>query len=211
MSEVSALFWDLGGVILSNAWDHKERAEAIRHFGLDAGEFEDRHNSLFEALERGEITLGAYLDHAIFYRKRGFTAEQFTAFMLEQSSENPQSRAVLDQITHLRRYVLVTLNNESAELNAYRVRKFQLTRNFAAFFTSCYLGIRKPAEEMYRRALGMTQRAPEECVFIDDRIENLEPANRIGMRTIHFQDAAQLRQELAAHGVNVEATPAKVR
>lgn len=211
MSEVTALFWDLGGVILSNAWDHKERAAAIRQFGLDAEDFEDRHSSLYEALECGEITLGTYLNRAIFYRRRSFSPEEFTAFMLEQSSENPEGRAVLDEVTNLRRYLLVALNNESAEMNAYRVRKFQLTRNFTAFLTSCYLGMRKPDDQIYRRALAITQRAPEECIFIDDRTANLDAANRIGMGTIHFQDPMQLRQELAARGVSVSAMPARAR
>ncbi len=83
----------------------------------------------------------------------------------------------------------------------YRIREFQLTRNFSAFFTSCYLGVRKPDDAIYRLALDITQRAPEQCLFIDDREANLEPARRLGMRTIHFQNPAQLAQELKQEGV----------
>ena len=99
------------------------------------------------------------------------------------------------------RYLLATLNNESAELNAYRIREFQLTRNFSVFFTSCYLGVRKPDDAIYRLALDITQRAPEECIFIDDRLLNLECARRLGMRTIHFQNPAQLAKDLMHEGV----------
>ncbi len=49
----------------------------------------------------------------------------------------------------------------------------------------------------------MTQRRAEECLFIDDRELNLECARQMGMHTIHFQSAVQLRQELEANGVTV--------
>ena len=92
--------------------------------------------------------------------------------------------------------MLATLNNEGRELNAYRIEKFHLQRNFSAFFSSCYLGLRKPDQAIYSRALEITQRPAAECVFIDDRAENLEGARQVGMRTIHFQTPAQLRAEL---------------
>ena len=78
-----------------------------------------------------------------------------------------------------------------------------MRREFKAFFSSCYLGVRKPDEGIYKLALEVTQRDPEESLFIDDRELNLECAKQLGMRTIHFQNAAQLRQDLAASGVSI--------
>jgi putative hydrolase of the HAD superfamily len=205
MSEVTSLFWDIGGVVLSNGWDAPSRAAAIRHFALDAQDFEQRHDAVFEAWEMGQIALEAYLDRTIFYRSRPFSRKEFTDFMFSQSTEKPETRELLDELTDARRYFMATLNNEAAELNAYRIRTFHLTRNFSAFFSSCYLGARKPAEELYRRALEITQRAPEECIFIDDRPENLEAPKRLGMRTIQFLNAAQLSAELAGRNVGVGA------
>jgi putative hydrolase of the HAD superfamily len=205
MSEVKALFWDVGGVILSNGWDKAERAAAIRRFSLDAEDFEELHEQTFAAFESGQITLNEYLKRTVFYREQPFSLEEFREFMLTRSTENAVTRALLDGITATRRYFLATLNNEGAEINAYRIRTFQLWRNFSAFFSSCYLGTRKPAELIYRRALEITQRAPEECIFIDDRPENLEAPRRLGMQAIQFVDAAQLRAELAARNVEMEA------
>ena len=190
MPEVTALFWDVGGVILSNGWDREERSAAIKHFGLDAESFEERHELVNTAFESGRMTLDAYLEQTVFYCPRTFSQDEFKAFLFAQSTENSGTRAVLDEVTAAGRYLLATLNNESAELNAYRIRQFQLTRNFKVFFTSCYLGVRKPDAAIYRLALDITQRAPEECIFIDDRLLNLECARRLGMRTIHFQNPA---------------------
>ena len=111
---------------------------------------------------------------------------------------------MLKEISKTGNYLLATINNEPRELNEFRIQKFNLRREFKAFFSSCYLGVRKPDEGIYKLALEVTQRTPEECVFIDDRELNLECARQMNMTTIHFQNAAQLRQELAANGVAVK-------
>ena len=198
---VTALFWDIGGVILSNGWDAAARGEAARCFALDAADLEKRHEIPFAAFEAGKITLEAYLDQAVFYRPRPFTREELTAFVFAQSTENREARAVLDELTASRRYLLAALNNEGLELNAYRIREFNLTRNFTAFFSSCYVGLRKPDPAIYRLALDITQRAADECVFIDDRPANLEGARQVGMRAIRFENPAQLRAALEQNGV----------
>jgi putative hydrolase of the HAD superfamily len=199
------MFWDIGGVILSNGWDHQERSAALQHFGLDVQEFDRRHELVVDAFERGQMTLETYLRQTVFYAPRAFTPEEFKAVFFAQSTEMPGTRPILDELSAAGRYLLATLNNESAELNAYRIQHFGLTRNFSAFFSSCYLGLRKPGAAIYQRALDITQRAPGECLFIDDRSENLEAPERLGMRTIHFQNPAQLAKDLLQQGVRAAA------
>jgi len=203
MPEVTALFWDIGGVILSNGWDRPARANAARKFGLDWEELQDRHDLASPAFETGQITLDTYLKRTVFYRKRDFTREEFLDFIFAQSREFPESRSVLSELAASGRYLLCTINNEALELNERRIKQFNLRREFKAFFSSCYVGIRKPDEGIYRLTLEVTQRAPGECVFIDDRALNLESAQQLGMGTVHFQNAAQLREDLKAKGVIV--------
>ena len=203
MADVTALFWDVGGVILSNGWDRAARAAAAKQFGLDWEDFQDRHELASPAFETGQITIDTYLQRTVFYRKRAFTRDEFIAFIFEQSQEFPESRAVLSGLAQAGKYLLATINNEPLELNLRRIEQFNLRREFEAFFSSCFVGKRKPDEGIYRMALEVTQRRAEECLFIDDRALNLECARQLGMRTIHFQTAAQLRQDLQAHGVTV--------
>jgi putative hydrolase of the HAD superfamily len=98
---------------------------------------------------------------------------------------------------------MASLNNESREINEYRIHTFHLRDYFQAFFSSCYLGVRKPEEQIYRLALEIAQREPEECILIDDRGLNLECAREIGMHTIQFKNVDQLRQDLAQQGIVV--------
>lgn len=203
MAEITTLFWDIGGVILTNGWDHNSRQEACRVFKFDWEEYRDRHELSFPAFDAGQITLNEYLDRTLFYRPRPFTREEFTAFMFAQSKEYPESRAVLALASRSGKYLIGAINNEPFELNEYRIKTFDLRRDFLVFFSSCYVRSRKPEEHIFRVALEVTQRPPEECVFIDDRPLNLETPRRLGMATIHYENAEQLRTELRNLGVEV--------
>jgi len=201
MGNITALFWDIGGVVLSNGWDESARAEAARRFSLDPADFTQRHRAAEGEFEAGAITLETYLDRTVFFRERPFNRDQFKDFMFAQSQEYKETRVLLDELTATRRYFIAALNNESEELNVYRIHKFDLARNFAVFFSSCYLRMRKPDPHIYRSVLGITHRTPEECIFIDDRLPNLEPARALGIGTIHFRSADELRASLAESGV----------
>src|SRR5262245_7182040 len=203
MPHITTLFWDIGGVILTNGWDRNSRKEAVETFQLDWEEFHDRHDLSFPAFDAGQISLHEYLDRTIFYRTRKFSREEFTAFMFAQSKEFPGSRAVLDICTQSNKYFIGAINNEPLELNQYRIEAFHLRRNFQVFFSSCYVHSRKPEEAIFRIALEVSQRPPEECLFIDDRALNLESPRCLGMNTIHHENAEQLRSELAKYGVEV--------
>jgi putative hydrolase of the HAD superfamily len=203
LPEITTLFWDIGGVIMSNGWGTAARRLAAETFHLDWEEFQDRHDLSFPAFDTGLITMDEYLNRTLFYRQRAFTREEFIAFMFAQSQEFPESRALLDKVARLGKYFIGSINNEPRELNEYRIRAFHLRRDFQVFFSSCYLHTRKPEEMIYRIALEVTQRPPEECVFIDDRPLNLENPRKLGIKTIHYQGPEQLRAELKNCGVEV--------
>jgi putative hydrolase of the HAD superfamily len=203
LAEITTLFWDIGGVILTNGWDRGSRHAAATSFNFDYEEFQDRHDLSFPAFDSGLITLNEYLDRTLFYRSRSFTREEFTAFMFAQSKEYPESRAILAAAARAGKYFIGAINNEPFELNQYRIEAFHLRRDFLVFFSSCYVRSRKPEETIFRVALEVTQRPPEQCLFIDDRTLNLESPRRLGMKVIHYQSPDQLRSELRNYGVEV--------
>jgi putative hydrolase of the HAD superfamily len=203
LPQITTLFWDIGGVIMTNGWDTGSRRLAVETFHLDWEEFHDRHDLSFPAFDSGNISLNEYLNRTIFYRERPFTREEFTAFMYAQSREYPEARAVLDGVARKNKYLIGSINNEPFELNEFRIAEFNLRRDFQLFFSSCYLHTRKPDETIFRIALEVTQRPAQECVFIDDRPINLENPRKLGMIPIHYQNPAQLRAELQNYGIEV--------
>jgi putative hydrolase of the HAD superfamily len=200
---ISAIFWDVGGVLLSNAWDRTQRERTLAHFGLDEAEFHDRHEMLVSSFERGKISLDEYLDRTVFYRERAFTRQSFRDSMFSLSQPDTDTLKLTRELANSGKYLMSTINNESTELNLYRIRTFGLREIFRLFVSSCFVGLRKPEEGIYRLALQLTQKAPEECCFVDDRALNLESAARLGMRVIRKEGAEQLRTELGKIGVEV--------
>jgi putative hydrolase of the HAD superfamily len=196
MTRKMALFFDVGGVVLTNAWDRAARRRAAEHFSLDREDFEGRHELAVSDFETSRIGLEEYLDRTVFCASRPFTRDAFKAFMREQSQADPEALAFVGELAHSQRYLLATLNNESKELNEYRIEQFHLRDYFGLFFSSCYLGMRKPDEKIYRLALEVTQRSPEECLFVDDRAINIEGARRAGIPAIQYRGVAKLREDL---------------
>ena len=196
MPPISAIFWDVGGVLLTNAWDRSQREAALEHFKLDEEEFSDRHEMVVSSFERGKIGLDEYLDRTVFYRARPFSRDEFKQYIFSLSQPNTEALAFARQLADSKKYLMGTINNESRDLNLYRIEKFGLRSIFSLFISSCFVGLRKPEPDIYRLSLEITQKRPEECCFIDDRSINLEAAKRLGMHTIKMDNAAQLREDL---------------
>ena len=196
---IKALFWDIGGVLLTNGWDREQRAQVTANFGLDAAEFTERHKLAAPELELGRMTLAEYMDQTVFYEPRDFTPAEFRAAMEAVSRPYPESLALARELSAgIRMYAL---NNEGRDLNEHRIASCGLQEFLLAFFTSCYLGVLKPNPAIYRLGLSFAGLRPEEAVMIDDRAQNVQAARSVGMHAVQFRDAAGLREELAALGV----------
>jgi len=197
MLPFGAILFDVGGVLLTNGWDHGERAAAVAKFGLDRASFETRHLAVFDAWEKGEITLDAYLNEVVFNEPRPFTRDEFFAFILAQSKILPNGAlGVLAELAASKNYMVGSLNNEARETNDYRFATFGLRQHFKVAFSSCYVGLRKPHVEMYRRAIDILGVSPDRILFIDDRRENVDGAVQAGIKGIRFEGEQQLREVL---------------
>ena len=115
----------------------------------------------------------------------------------------PDSFRILQQLRGLPELRLATLNNESRELNAYRLDAFGLRGCFDFFLCSGYLGTMKPDPPIFRAAVEISGRPASTSLFVDDKLENCEAARRAGMQAIQFQSAGQLRTELRGLGIQV--------
>jgi putative hydrolase of the HAD superfamily len=204
MPGTPTLFFDVGGVLLTNAWDTGARKRAAETFNLDYHEFQTRHEMLKTAFETGRLTLDGYVQKAVFHHERAFTPEAFKEFMFHQSQPLGAGE-VLDWVRALARAGrcrLFTLNNESQELHEFRVRAFRLREVFRGFLTSCYLGQAKPDEGIYLSALGIAGCERGDAVFIDDRALNVEPALALGLDALKFEGLDALRAALKGRGVD---------
>jgi putative hydrolase of the HAD superfamily len=202
MFPFDAILFDVGGVLLTNGWDRAERAAAVEHFHLDSEDLEARHLSLFSAWERDAVGLEAYLDAAVFYKPRTFSRDEFVEFILSQSKLlDGGALSILGDIAASDRCMVGALNNEARATNDYRFSKFKLRDYFKVAFSSCYVGLRKPDPAIYKCALDILGAPPERVLFIDDRQQNVDGAERAGMTALRFQGEGQLRSQLSELGV----------
>jgi putative hydrolase of the HAD superfamily len=197
---ITHVFFDIGGVLGTNGWDREQRLRAAARFGLEP-ETEHRHHEVVGEWESGRLTLNEYLDTTIFYAPRPFSRDELIAFMLAESQPFPESIAIAQQIALGGRVRLFTLNNESTELNQHRIATFGLQSIFAGFLTSCWLGVRKPAPTIFERALGVAQAIPTQSLFIDDREQNIGPAQAMGFQVHRFTDAPSLARLVGDLGI----------
>ncbi|MEP6610488.1 MAG: HAD-IA family hydrolase [Mucilaginibacter sp.] len=178
---VKVLFFDIGGVLLTNGWGHGAREEAARKFGLDYNEVKELHTFIFNVYEAQGVNLDDYLDTVVFNHPRDFAREDFINFMFEQSVELPGTLAWLKEWKKDCGFKIIAINNEGKELNDYRVKKFKLHEAFDAFVSSCEVGIRKPDPAIFKLAMGIAMAQPQECVYFDDRKMFALAAAKLGM------------------------------
>lgn len=197
MFPFDVILFDVGGVLLTNGWDHCERAHVLESFHVDVAEFEARHPKSYSAWEIGAISVQSYLDATIFYEPRSFSQDEFFAAICSQSKILPDGAlGILGELAASNQCLLGALNNEARETNDYRFDRFGLRHLLKVALSSCYLGLRKPDAVIYKTALDILGRSAERILFIDDRAGNVTAAQDQGMKAIQFEGAEALRREL---------------
>ncbi len=199
---ITRLFLDIGGVLLTNGWDHHARKRAAINFKLKFSDIEDRHHLIFEIYEKGKITLEEYLNLVVFYQKRSFTRAQFRRFMFAQSKPYSEMIEMVAQLKVRHKLKIVVVSNEARELNAYRIRTFKLNRFVDSFISSCFVHIRKPDKEIFRLALDIAQAEPQKVLYIENTPMFVEIAEGLGIRSILHTDYKSTCTKLASFGLH---------
>jgi putative hydrolase of the HAD superfamily len=196
---VKVIFFDIGGVLLSNGWGHESREKAARVFGLDFSEMNTLHNFIFNVYEINSITLNEYLDRVVFSDSRDFSKEDFKTFMFAQSVELPGMLSWLKTWKRNCGFRVMSINNEGKELNDFRIKLFGLHECFDAFISSCEVGMRKPDPGIFNLAMGIAQVSPNECIYFDDRLTLVQSAQQLGIRSFqhsNFSSTKKLLEDL---------------
>jgi putative hydrolase of the HAD superfamily len=202
-SQITTLLVDIGGVLLTNGWDHNSRRHAAETFGLDYDEMSERHHLTFDTYEEGKLGLDEYLTRVVFYQERSFSREEFKTFMYAQSKPYPDMIQLIRGLKTQYSLRVAAVSNEGRELTMYRVQQFEL-RTFVDFFiSSCFVHYRKPDEDMYRIALDISQAQSEQVIYIDDRAMFVEVARDLGMTGIAHSGYTATRTSLEGLGLTL--------
>lgn len=201
---ITHLLLDLGGVLLTNGWDRVGRKEAAEHFKLSFEEMEDRHRLTYDTYEEGKITLEDYLKRVVFYKRRSFSQADFWNYMCSQSKSYPEMMQLIHRLKKRYRLKIIVVSNEARELNAYRIKKFKLDDFVDTFISSCFVGLRKPDEEIFRLALDIGQAKLEGTLYIENTPMFVQVAEAMGLQSLLHKDYQTTLKKLALLGLKTD-------
>jgi putative hydrolase of the HAD superfamily len=198
---ITCLFVDIGGVLLTNGWDHHARKQAATNFKLELAEMENRHNQAFDTYELGKLTIEEYLSRVVFYEERPFTPAQFRKFMFAQSKPYPKMIELVRRLKIRYGLKIVVVSNEARELNSHRIRKFKLDEFVDFFISSCFVHLRKPDADIFRIALDISQVPANQVAYIENLLMFVQVAEGLGIRGICHTDYKSTCAKLASFGL----------
>ncbi len=207
MTPLKTLFVDIGGVLLTDGWNHHARERVAAHFQLEFAALNARHDLVFPAYEEGKCTLEEYLDWTVFHEQRPFTRDEFRELMFAQSKPYPEMIDFIARLKARHGLKVVVVSNEGRELNSYRIHEFKLNELVDAFISSCFVHLRKPDADIFRLALDVAQVPPEQVVYIENTQLFVEVAAGLGIRSILHTDYNSTRAMLDSLGLNAVEWP----
>ena len=108
---------------------------------------------------------------------------------------------ILEELKATRKYRLYALTNWSAETFPEALKRYEFLQYFKEILVSGKEGIKKPNAAIYELTLSRFGIDSATAIFIDDSARNVAAAEAVGIPSIHFKSAAQLRQALTDLGV----------
>lgn len=188
------IFFDLGGVLVNvDASSSLARLGELKGWTLDETVF---HWSFFEpvtlAYDAGNLNTVDYLEQFNDYFK--LPLEQAVELFTDIFSLNLDTMRIAERLRS--NYLLGIISNTNP-LHFYRIMSdFYELHIFQEPVTSYYVKSLKPDRKIYTEACRRFGLSPEECVFIDDRPENIQAAQELGMYGILYESPMKLMVDL---------------
>jgi epoxide hydrolase-like predicted phosphatase len=195
---IRAVIFDLGGVLLRTE-DQTPRRELAERLGITRQEM---YSLIFDSPSARQASLGTITAEEHMERLRltlGVPPEDFSTVPGAFWSGDRLDLGLVNYIRTLRlRYKTALLSNAWSDLRGMLTERWEIADAFDEMVISAEVGIVKPDPRIYHLALERLQVAPQEAVFVDDFIENIEGGKAVGLHTIHFRTPHQAIEDLSS-------------
>lgn len=193
---MKTLVFDLGGVIVSTAEEPVMKWISENYDGYDFKKLMHIRHKPWVKFCLGQITEDDYIHE--FLEATGL---KISSKILKKKFREVLTASIPGIIELLKElkckgFKLVVLSNMSKEWGEYIISMHNLEEIFDEIFLTCNIGVKKPSTEIYELTLLKLGAKPEDCIFIDDSQKNIIPAESLGIESILFKSANQLRREL---------------
>ncbi len=199
---ISAVIFDGGGVLIDNA-----APGMFSHYASHLGVTEEQFRQVFPKYEidwaKGKLTEDSFWEKITtdLRVKKPRVESLWLDGYLRAYKEKKEMFLLIKNLKH-HGYKVALLTNTEIPIMLHT--KKQSWTDFDLFVYSCEIGMRKPDREIYEYTLTNLSVAPDEAVFIDDREENVEAAQRLGMHSIGFESPSQVVCELQKMGLDFQ-------
>jgi len=200
---IKNVVFDIGNVLLRYA------PEEVVRLAFPQELFpEDLTKSIFKSQIWYDLNLGKITEkQAIrqYHRKLSIPVvklEELMSAVKESLLPLEGSLELLDEL-YRKEITLYSITDNVKEIIKYLKGKYTFFNVFSGMSISAEIGVLKPAAKIYNHLIENYNLDPQETVFLDDLKANVEGAESIGMKGIHFNNAAQARKELQALGIEI--------
>ena len=189
------IIFDLGSVLVNLDWD-KVRAGLQRHSNSGDVRSEVVNGSIVRSAMQGLLSPQPY--HKALCRKlqSGLGYEGFVGIWNGLLSTNYDIIPLVERLKPDHRLILAS-NTDPIHF-AHTIQHVSVLENYERFFLSYEMKLLKPDPEFYRHVLETLAVPAGECVFIDDRVENVESARSVGITSFRFISVDRLERDLEA-------------
>ena len=199
---IEVILYDLGNVILP--FNHYQIAEKLARFSAHP-QFQDPRpifsylfdfqNGAIHEYEVGKVSSLQFFQSLKELFQLSLSYEAFVPIWNEIFIENPEVSEMI--LLQRRTWKLGLLSNTNALHFDYVLSTFPIVRVFDRWILSHEVGFKKPAIEIFQKAVAWAGVEPGNILFIDDLKKNVDAALSLGIQGIHFVSARQLKEELS--------------
>ena len=196
MINKKTIIFDFGGVLGSDADEWTKSFKRIPEMtGLNPDELQDIWRRHWKEVKIGKKELRAVFEDMAMHSKKRVAVSSLEEAYIKGISINQK---VLDFAKEIKQkgFDTAILANESKQAMEEKIKRFGLNRLFSKIYCSADLGMAKPNKDIFEYALKDLGKKEQDVIFIDNQEINVEMANSLGIKTIHFKGIGQLKKEL---------------
>jgi len=208
---IKSVISDLGKVLIffDNNIFFEKMADYCPFSGKEISAMVSEHLSIIELMDTGKISPRVFYKKVTEILSAEINYSTFFSIYNNIFSLNPPVLKVMKILKP--EYRLVLLSNTDIMRFNFVKKKFPEAFIFDEYVLSFEVGYVKPHPKIFEKALEKAEAEAFECVFIDDRKENVEFAQTLGMHTVHFRDEIELERELRGKGLFLSLPGSKLK
>ena len=203
MNKIDTIIFDLGGVLID--WNpeyvylevFKQDREKMTWFfdTICTNDWNENQDAGYPISKATEERVALFPEHEELIRMFYGRWEEMLGEAIDETV------TILKALVDSKKYKLVALTNWSHETFPVALRKFEFLQLFEGIIVSGEEKTRKPFKEIYDLTLNRFNINPETALFIDDNLRNIEAAETIGIKGIHFKSANILKEQLENYDI----------